>query len=94
MPPVMTVHYAGDSLYVFRDDATSADRSVYPDDGLSEGVFGSDEATFSATRYRETDEDCNGGDSAGEQRQVEHFLLTAKPTLLDHGVQRRYKLLR
>jgi len=62
MPPVMTVHYAGDSLFVFRGDATSADRSVYPDDGLSEGVFGPDEAVFSATRYREdggeSDQDC------------------------------------
>ena len=70
MPPVMTVHYAGDSTFVFRDDATSADRSVYPDDGLSEGVFGPDEATFSATRYRETDDDCNGGASAGAQLRV------------------------
>lgn len=71
MPPVTMVHYAGDSTYVFRGDATSADRSVYPDDGLSEGVFGPDEAVFSPTHDGgETDTDCGGNQPPGAKLRV------------------------
>jgi hypothetical protein len=73
MPPVMTIRYADAGLYVFSDDATSADRSEFPDDGLAQGVFGADEATFSSSRFREEcdDRDPDGMTTAAHLRAAQ-----------------------
>lgn len=74
MPPVMAIRYVDAGCYVFSDDATSADRSEFPDDGLARGVFGDDEATFSATRLREGDDGSADGPTTAARLRAAQLL--------------------